>query len=143
MTVSLLDAAASYRILKIGGYIRGSLWPYMQQHGAGAPSWEGYIQELGHIPGWKVRAVLIDGPSTVLLALASLAAATFAEPFDYRLRLAVGLVCTFVTVRAPIWAPGLAAQLVRRRDGSGPGRKPVQDEAAPGEWVRGSLSSWR
>ena len=38
-------------------------------------------------------------------------AAILAAPFEPLVRLAVCLVCTYVTVRAPIWAPRLASQL--------------------------------
>lgn len=109
--MSLLHAAISYRVLKIGSYIRGALWPYLQERAAGAPSWEGYIQELGHRPGWVLQALVIDGPTTGLFVMASLAAVVFVEHVNIWLRL-VAILLTAVAIAAPLVASALASQLL-------------------------------
>lgn len=115
--ISLIHASVTFRIIRIGDYIRDELWPAIQGHVGPVPSWQAYLVARRQGRNTVVQGLLNDGPGMALLAVASVVALAAVDNVDLLLRLG-GVLCTAVTFIAP-FLPRRVSQFAIARVGEG------------------------
>lgn len=106
--ISLIHASVTFRIIRIGDYIRSELWPAIQGQVGPVPSWQAYLVARRRGRNTIVQGLLNDGPGMALMAIASLVAVIATGDVSVLLRLG-GVLCTVVTFVAP-FLPRIASQ---------------------------------
>lgn len=115
--ISLIHASVTFRIIRIGDYIRDELWPAMQGQVGPIPSWQAYLVARRQGRNTIVQGLLNDGPGMALLAAASVAAVAAVDNVAFLLRLG-GVLCTAVTFIAP-FLPRRVSQFAIAQKGEG------------------------
>jgi hypothetical protein len=115
--ISLIHASVTFRIIRIGDYIRDELWPAIQVHVGPVPSWQAYLVARRQGRNTVVQGLLNDGPGMVLMAVASVAAVAAVDNVALLPRLG-GVLCTVVTFIAP-FLPRRASQFAIAQEGEG------------------------
>lgn len=113
--ISLIHASVTFRIIRIGDYIRDELWPAIQSQVGSIPSWQAYLVARRQGRNTIVQGLLNDGPGMVLMAVASVVAVAAVDNVALLLRLG-GVLCTAVTFIAP-FLPRRASQFAIARGG--------------------------
>lgn len=113
--ISLIHASVTFRIIRIGDYIRDELWPAIQSQVGPVPSWQAYLVARRQGRNTIVQGLLNDGPGMALMAVASVVAVAAVDDVDLLLRLG-GVLCTAVTCIAP-FLPRRASQFAIARNG--------------------------
>lgn|GEM_PF-6405413 len=113
--ISLTHASVTFRIIRIGDYIRTELWPAIQSQVGPVPSWQAYLVARRQGRNTVVQGLLNDGPGMALLAVASVVAVAAVDNVSLLLRLG-GVLCTAVTFIAP-FLPRMASQFAIAREG--------------------------
>jgi hypothetical protein len=115
--ISLIHASVTFRIIRIGDYIRDELWPAIQGQVGPVPSWQAYLVARRQGRNIIVQGLLNDGPGMTLMAVASVGAVAAVDNIDLLLRLG-GVLCMAVTFISP-FLPRMASQFAIARDGEG------------------------
>jgi hypothetical protein len=106
--ISLIHASVTFRIVRVGAYIRNELWPDIQNRVGQIPSWQAYLAARRRGRNIVVQGLLIDGPGATLLAFASGVATAVVDHVDLALRVGC-VVCTAITFIGP-FLPRLASE---------------------------------
>jgi hypothetical protein len=108
--ISLSHAGVTFRIVRIGAYIRNELWPDIQRRVGPIPSWQAHLATRRRGRNVIVQGLLVDGPGTTLLTVASGVATVVVHDIDLLLRLAC-VLCTGVAFLCP-FLPRLASEFI-------------------------------
>lgn len=117
LIASSLHVAESYRIHKLGDYIRCTLWPWLQVRTGYPHSWEAEHAHGSPAARNVVPAIMFDGAVPALFAAAALAALLLAEDVDWPVMVAGGLA-TLMTLAVPA-SFGIALKLRRDNERGG------------------------
>jgi len=99
--IVLVHTASTYRVAKIGDYIRESLWPDLEDRVGAIPSWERYLAGQRSRYRAVVKAIAVDFPAMGLFIAASIIVlATTQSKFDALWWL--GAIVTAIAIAFPV-----------------------------------------
>lgn len=101
MFVILLHTAESYRVWRLGDYIRDQLWPFLEEQAGELPSWEAESVRYRLSKGVFFKAAAVDSPAIILFFASSVAALVWVHDLDDALWWA-GCAMAVIAIAVPV-----------------------------------------
>ncbi len=103
--IVLVHIAGTYRVAKIGDYIREKLWPHLEARVGAIPSWEICVAEQRSRRMAFVKAVVVDFPAMALFLAASIIVLATAQS-KFEALWWLGAVVTAIAIVFPVAVGG-------------------------------------